>query len=98
MILAVTGHRPEKLGGYGPAVAERLFNLASSELQGLRPEYVLTGMAIGWDQAVADACQGSGDFWLGDRQSLLPYSTRQLCSILTPNRRPMTDDNGEISL
>lgn len=55
MILACTGHRPSKLGGYGEGVRERLVELASDSLGRLAPERVITGMALGWDQAVAEA-------------------------------------------
>lgn len=58
MILSVTGHRPDKLNilytdetGY-----ELLCRLAADELMRLNPDMVITGMALGWDSAVADAC------------------------------------------
>lgn len=54
MIFAATGHRPEKLGGYG--VEPRLRNFARIQLARLKPSKVITGMALGWDQAVAAAC------------------------------------------
>lgn len=53
-ILAVTGHRPEKLGGYDPKTRWRLIELASRMLISM-PSKVITGMALGWDQAVAQA-------------------------------------------
>ncbi len=56
MLLSVTGHRPDKLGGYSTSVYRRLREFAKIELQIIRPSIVLTGMALGWDQAVADAC------------------------------------------
>lgn len=57
MILAATGHRPDKLGGYGRPVRLRLTRLARQYLTDLRtePEEVISGMALGWDQAVAAA-------------------------------------------
>ncbi|MBB5986016.1 SLOG family protein [Sphingobium lignivorans] len=55
-ILAVTGHRPDKLGGYGPEAKEKLCNFAETVLAELCPRKVITGMALGWDQAVAKAC------------------------------------------
>lgn len=50
MILAATGHRPDKLGGYDPSpmqtyVRERLRLVLMQH----RPEYVVTGMALGVD-------------------------------------------------
>lgn len=55
MILSATGHRPDKLGGYGPGVYERLLALAMSSLTRLQPDEVISGMALGWDTAVAEA-------------------------------------------
>jgi uncharacterized phage-like protein YoqJ len=60
MRLAVTGHRPDKLGGYKTDVYRRLRQLAKRKIEELKPELVLTGMALGWDQAVADACVDLG--------------------------------------
>ena len=57
MILSATGHRPHKLGGYGEGVQGRLVALARTALLELRPSMVITGMALGWDTAVAMACQ-----------------------------------------
>lgn len=54
-IVAVTGHRPDKLGGYGPDTFSRLVDLAANWLRDERPDRVITGMALGWDQAVATA-------------------------------------------
>lgn len=54
-VIAVTGHRPHKLGGYDQAIFDALVKLASEKLS-WRPERVITGMALGWDQAVAQAC------------------------------------------
>lgn len=59
MIIAATGHRPDKLGGYTDAVSHRLGSVASRWLEDQDPqdlEYVISGMALGWDQAVAHAC------------------------------------------
>lgn len=56
MILGVAGHRPQKSGYDGHAL--RLF--AQVILLELRPGQVITGMAQGWDQAVAQACVDTG--------------------------------------
>lgn len=53
-VLSVTGHRPHLLGGYH--VQPRLEHFALVTLADLRPSLVCTGMALGWDQAIADAC------------------------------------------
>lgn len=60
MVYAVTGHRPAKVGGYSDAADERLLAFAIKTL-GALPEYpqaklsIITGMAQGWDQAIARA-------------------------------------------
>lgn len=57
MIVAATGHRPDKLGGYSDTVAFRLGLVASRWLEEQQHiEYVISGMALGWDQSVAHAC------------------------------------------
>jgi uncharacterized phage-like protein YoqJ len=53
--IAATGHRPQKLGGFGDQVYERLYQLAFNTLGLLQPDRVISGMALGWDQAVAEA-------------------------------------------
>jgi uncharacterized phage-like protein YoqJ len=52
-ILAGTGHRPDKLGGYGADVSTRLIDLARAALMKYRPDEVVCGMALGWDTALA---------------------------------------------
>ncbi|WP_372395190.1 SLOG family protein (plasmid) [Azospirillum sp. HJ39] len=54
MIVAGTGHRPQKLGGFGRATQARLLMLASCWLTA-RPDVtrVISGMALGWDLALA---------------------------------------------
>lgn len=53
--IAGTGHRPDKLGGYGDAVTDRLVNLAIDALVEQKPSLVISGMALGWDMALAEA-------------------------------------------
>ena len=53
--LAAPGHRPNKLGGYGPEVDEKLRRLAMWFLTTNRPDTVISGMALGWDMAWAEA-------------------------------------------
>jgi len=55
IILAGTGHRPNKLGGYGQDVFNDLVRLAEIGLTKYAPTYVISGMALGWDQALAQA-------------------------------------------
>ncbi|MCK5486579.1 MAG: DUF1273 family protein [Desulfobacterales bacterium] len=49
MIIAVTGHR-----GIFPET--RLIDLAEAALSRYTPKRVYTGMALGWDMAIAEAC------------------------------------------
>lgn len=55
-IVAVTGHRPEKLGGYTEEAFKALTEFAEDWLRRTKPAKIITGMALGWDQAVAMAC------------------------------------------
>lgn len=55
MIVAGTGHRPDKLGGYGLEARQRLVRLADKYLSVVRPDKVISGMALGWDSALAAA-------------------------------------------
>ena len=56
MVLCGTGHRPDKLGGYGPVAKQKLFDLAYWFLgEGPDREKVISGGALGWDQALAAA-------------------------------------------
>lgn len=62
MILGVTGHRPKyltigPLDGYHEYVQKRLRDLARQVLLDTRPSCVLTGMALGWDIAVAESAK-----------------------------------------
>lgn len=52
VIISATGHRPNKLGGYTTDATNRLYNVALAYLAAHRPDKVITGMALGWDQAV----------------------------------------------
>lgn len=60
MILAATGHRPNKLGGYGPEVLKRLIVGATTTLTEEKPDAVISGMALGWDTAWALAALDLG--------------------------------------
>lgn len=58
-MIALTGHRPHRLGGYGPnPVTEWVYRTTVEVLQKLREqgcENVLSGMALGFDQMGARA-------------------------------------------
>lgn len=60
MIVAGTGHRPDKLGGYGNQTRLALGGLATEYLSQTQPEKVISGMALGWDQALAGAAVALG--------------------------------------
>ena len=59
MIFSVTGHRPDKLLNYGEKAERRLKEFAITVVKELtfRPtDKMITGMALGWDTAIAEAC------------------------------------------
>jgi uncharacterized phage-like protein YoqJ len=53
LVIAATGHRPDKLGGYSPLVLARLTDLATAYFTRTNPTQVISGMALGWDTAIA---------------------------------------------
>lgn len=55
MIYAGTGHRPSKLLGFGKESELRLKDFASVVLQKIKPTKIISGLAIGWDTALAQA-------------------------------------------
>jgi hypothetical protein len=60
MILGVTGHRPEKLGGYGFEAFAELIWVAAKEIRALQPSRLISGMALGWDLACVYAAYPLG--------------------------------------
>lgn len=62
LIISMTGHRPDKLGGYNTpnkvhlAVVDGLKKLFAE----LKPSCVITGMALGVDQWAAEICAANG--------------------------------------
>jgi uncharacterized phage-like protein YoqJ len=60
MIICGTGHRPDKLGGYSPEVFGKLERTAYSWLHSHMPDTVISGGALGWDQALAAAAMNHG--------------------------------------
>jgi uncharacterized phage-like protein YoqJ len=59
-VWAFTGHRPGKLGGYEPAARERLDSFARQVVLELPIKRGIVGMALGFDQAIARACERWG--------------------------------------
>jgi uncharacterized phage-like protein YoqJ len=60
MIICGTGHRPNKLGGYTPEVDHLLRETASLWLCKHMPELVISGGALGWDQALVEGAWTAG--------------------------------------
>jgi len=54
-IICGTGHRPNKLGGYSQEAYDKLLTIATIALTDTKPDKVISGMALGWDQALAEA-------------------------------------------
>lgn len=59
-IIAATGHRPNKLGGYGPRAEGKVIEFATYWIAQHRPRAMVLGMALGWDTACAIACVSLG--------------------------------------
>lgn len=61
IVLAGTGHRPPRLGlGYDSDSNRLLWKFACEQLEGLAPTTVVSGMAQGWDAALAHAAVSLG--------------------------------------
>lgn len=60
IVICGTGHRPDKLGGYGKDVEEKLLTLARDWCLAYEPGKVISGGALGWDQALAWGAYFSG--------------------------------------
>lgn len=60
MLIVGTGHRPEKLGGYSDEAIQKLEHFAYFILRELGPTRIISGMALGWDQALALAAVNLG--------------------------------------
>lgn len=60
MIICGTGHRPNKLGGYSDEAFGRLERTAYNWLHMHLPTTVISGGALGWDQALATAAYHHG--------------------------------------
>lgn len=82
MILAGTGHRPERLQGR----EESVIRLTRELLESLKPERVITGLAAGFDQILAVEAidlgipltsampyKGFGGRWHPDHQEILKF-------------------------
>lgn len=56
MIVAASGHRPDKLGGYDQRTFNALADFALKWIDLQKPSGMIIGMALGWDTACAVAC------------------------------------------
>jgi len=63
MIICGTGHRPPKLGGYTVDVFSRLIALGCNYIMDKEPDKIISGMALGWDMALARACVELNIYW-----------------------------------
>lgn len=88
-VLGVSGHRPQRLGGYSDRAFELLVAVAIEHIVRIRPDQVITGMALGWDQAIAEACiRRHIPFWAavpfkGQDSQWPAHSQRQYARLLT---------------
>jgi uncharacterized phage-like protein YoqJ len=55
-IVVATGHRPQKCGGFSEAARMLLKQIALDWLTALKPRGAVSGMALGWDTAIVEAC------------------------------------------
>lgn len=60
MIYAASGHRARTLGTHFPPKQLKLVEFAQTILREYQPTRVISGMALGWDQAVARAVVREG--------------------------------------
>ena len=84
MIICGTGHRPPKLGGYTTDVFERLVELAeqyiTEQCKAAIIDHddhqfsIISGMALGWDMALAQACITTYCKWT----AAIPFEGQQL--------------------
>lgn len=54
-VIAATGHRPQKFGGFSNDVRLKLMGIACEFLISEEPDKVVSGMALGWDTVFAEA-------------------------------------------
>ncbi len=59
-IIVATGHRSQKCGGFSEVAQTALKQIAIDWLAALRPRGAISGMALGWDTAIVEACLNLG--------------------------------------
>lgn len=72
--LSITGHRPQRCGGFGKEALDKLIEVAKVCLTHISPMQVAVGMALGWDTAVAMACVELGIPFV----AYVPFSGQEL--------------------
>lgn len=77
-----TGHRPPRLGGYRLEVETRLHTVIGVALEARRPDLAITGLAQGFDQALAEVAYEMGIPYIGaipcpDQDAPWPPSARR---------------------
>jgi uncharacterized phage-like protein YoqJ len=104
-VVCGTGHRPNKLGGYSKAVKDQLEDLASWALLKTQekkgPLKVISGMAQGWDWALAEAaiqlelpwiaavpCDGQESRWPTETQKDYRYLLGLATEVVVVNPGP----------
>jgi uncharacterized phage-like protein YoqJ len=102
MIIAATGHRPNKLGGYNQKSFNKLYKIAYHWLKENKPTKCISGMALGWDQAFAAAslelgipliaaipCKNQDALWyLSNRNFYKKLLKHKLCNKIVVNNIP----------
>jgi hypothetical protein len=81
-IVVATGHRPQKCGGFSEAAQLVLRQIAIDWLAALNPRGAVSGMALGWDTAIVEACLHLGLPYVAcipfrGQESKWPLSSRQ---------------------
>lgn len=76
LTFTATGHRPHKLGGYTQAVENKLLYIAMDQIETfVKPdETIISGMAQGWDTAIARAAYLLGRRWI----AAVPFNGQEL--------------------
>jgi uncharacterized phage-like protein YoqJ len=97
LILAATGHRPSRIPGWDNSTGPgRLFALALACLDEVKPIRVLSGMALGWDTAIAQAAitldipliaavpfDGQEDVWKESDQAMYHHLLSRAADVIT---------------
>lgn len=94
-VLCGTGHRPPKLGGYMLHAKAQVLELAVIVLSKLMPTQLISGMALGWDMALADAAntlnipyiaavpfEGQDSRWTGKDKKYYMHLLKGACQVV----------------